>query len=104
MKRVMRHILLSLALLVTQHAVQMHALSHLGHDLAFAQHGQKGTPPVGHPIEKCIAFQALGSALSSTSAAYAPACGALPTVAQFIVPLPFPPRIVFDSRAPPALS
>jgi hypothetical protein len=94
----------ALALLLTQYAAQTHSLSHLGHELAVAKHGEKGAPPLGHPIEKCIAFHALDGAISSSSAAPESFCVATPPAAQFVVLVPFPPRIVFDSRAPPALS
>jgi hypothetical protein len=103
MSRVLQ-IFFCLALLLAQHAGQMHALSHLDHELAVAEHGEKKAPPLGHPIEKCIAFHALDGTLTTSSAASAPFCVAIPAAAQFVVPLPFPPRIEFDSRAPPALS
>lgn len=103
MSRVLQ-IFFCLTLLLSQFAAQTHSLSHLGHELAVAEHGEKGAPPLGHPIEKCIAFHALGGAISSGSAAPESICVAVPPAAQFVVLLPFPPRIVFDSRAPPALS
>jgi hypothetical protein len=103
MSRVLQ-IFFALTLLLSQVAAQMHSLSHLGHELAVAQHGEKSAPPLGHPIEKCIAFHALDGAISSSSAAHGPFCVATPSDAQFAAFLPFPPRIVFDSRAPPALS
>jgi len=104
MSRALRHVFIALALLVTQHAAQMHALSHLSHDLAVAAHGEKNAPPLGHSIEKCVAFHGLGSVISNGSVAPWAACVAQQTVAQFVLPLPLPQRIVFDSRAPPALS
>jgi len=100
----LRYVFFALALLVSQHAAQMHALSHLSYDLALAKHGEKGAPPLNHPIEKCVAYHAVGTGISNTSAALGLSCITPPLVAQFVVPLLFPPRIVFDSRAPPALS
>jgi hypothetical protein len=103
MSRVLQ-IFFCLTLLLSQYAAQTHALSHLSHELAVAEHGEKNTPPLGHPIEKCVAFHALDGAISSNSAASGSICVATPPAAQFVATLPFPPRIVFDSRAPPALS
>jgi hypothetical protein len=103
MSRVLQ-IFFCLTLLLSQYAAQTHTLSHLSHELAVAEHGEEGAPPLGHPIEKCIAFHALGGAISGSSATPGPICVATPTPAQFVISLPFPPRIVFDSRAPPALS
>ena len=99
-----RHIFFALTLLLSQYAAQMHSLSHLGHELAVAEHGERSAPPLGHAIEKCIAFHALDGTISNSSAAPGPFCVAIPPAAQFAVSPPFPPRIVFDSRAPPALS
>ena len=104
MRRSLRHLLLAVALLFTQQAAQQHALSHLGQDLRVAQRGGKSAPPVGHPAEKCLAFHALDSALPLLACAFEPPRVALPAVAGFTLPLLLPPRIVFDSRAPPALS
>ena len=61
-------------------------------------------PPVGHPAEQCLAFHALDSSLPGLTLACEPPCVALSTVTLFSLPLLHPPRIVFDSRAPPALS
>ena len=97
MKRALRHLLIALALLFSQQATQLHALSHLGHD-------GKGAPPVGHPAEQCLAFHALDSALPILAPDCEPPRVALSAVTLFTLPLLHPPRIVFDSRAPPALS
>ena len=97
-------IFFALAMLLSQYVAQMHSMSHLRHELAVAEHGEKSAPPLGHSIEKCIAFHALDGAISSSSAAHGPFCVTTPSDAQFVAFLPFPPRIVFDSRAPPALS
>ena len=103
MNRVLQ-IFFALALLLSQYAAQMHSMSHLHHELAVAEHGEKSAPPLGHTIEKCIAIHALHGAITGGSAAVDPSCVALPPDVQFVVALPFPPRIVFDSRAPPTLS
>ena len=104
MGRVLRHLLIALALLFTQQAGQLHALSHLGHDLKAAAVGEERAPPLGHPAEQCIAFHALDNALPILSFAVEPPRGALPDVARVTASAPRPSRIVFDSRAPPALS
>jgi hypothetical protein len=103
MSRILQ-VFFALTLLLSQYAAQMHSLSHLGHELAVAEHGEKSAPPLGHPIEKCIAFHALYGAITSSSAGHEPFCVTAPFDAQFVVFLPFPPRIVFDPRAPPVLS
>ena len=100
----MRHLLIALALLFTQQAAQWHALSHLGHDLKAAALGEERAPPVGHPAEQCLAFHALDSVLPILALAFEPPRVELSTRTRFALPAPRPPRIAFDSRAPPALS
>jgi hypothetical protein len=97
-------IIFALALLLSQYAAQMHSMSHLQRELAVAQHGERNAPPLGHSIEKCIAHHAVHSGITGSDPALASSCIADPPTAHFVVTLPFPPRIVFDSRAPPALS
>jgi hypothetical protein len=104
MSRSLRHLLFALALLFTQQAAQLHALSHLGHDLKAAALGEERAPPVGHPAAQCVAFHALDSALPILAFSLEPPRAARSAVARFTLPQLHPPRIVFDSRAPPALS
>lgn len=104
MSRVLRPLMIVLALVFAQQAAQLHGLSHLGHDLRAAAHDGKSAPPVGHPAEQCLAFHALDSALPILAFSPEPPRVALSGVARFTLPLLHPPRIVFDSRAPPALS
>ena len=104
MKRTLRHLLVAFALIFAQQAAQSHALSHLKRDLAMAQGGGKGVPPISHPAEQCIAYHAVDSALPALALAIEPQRIALPAVAPVELPLPFSPRIEFDSRAPPVLS
>jgi len=104
MNRTLRHLLVAAALVFAQQAAQLHALSHVKRDLAMAGCGGKCIPPVSHPAEQCIAYHAVGSALPSLAPAIEPAPGALPALAAVVLPLSFPPRIEFDSRAPPVLS
>jgi hypothetical protein len=101
MSRVLRHLLIALALLFSQQAAQLHALSHLGNDLKNAAYDGKSAPPVGHPSEQCLAFHALDSALPILALGGEPPRVELSAVAFFTLPLLHPPRIVFDSRAPP---
>jgi len=104
MNRTLRHLFVAAALVFTQQAAQMHALSHLKHDLIKAERAGKCIPPVSHPAEQCIAYHAVDSALPSLVAAIDLPRVSLPAVASAALPLPFAPRIEFDSRAPPLLS
>jgi hypothetical protein len=104
MSCVVRHLLIALALMFAQQGAQLHGLSHLRHDLKAAAHDGKSAPPVGHPAEQCLAFHALDSALPVLALECEPPRVALSTVTLSTLPLLHPPRIVFDSRAPPALS
>ena len=104
MNRTLRHLFVAAALVFAQQAAQLHALSHIRHDLIKAQLGGKGIPPVGHPAEKCIAYHAVDSTLPSLAPAIDVQRVPLPALASVNLPIPFAPRIDFDSRAPPALS
>jgi len=100
--RTLHHLLIVAALVFGQHAAQLHALSHLKQDLAECD-GKCG-PPSSQPSAQCLAYHAVGSALPAFRLALEPAHIALPAPASFALPLPFAPRIEFDSRAPPPLS
>jgi hypothetical protein len=100
----LRHLLLAAALVFAQQAAQLHALSHVQHDMAKAERSGKCVPPVSHPAEQCIAYHAVDSVLPALALVVEPPRIALPAVAPFELPLPFSPRIEFDSRAPPVLS
>jgi len=102
--RTLRHLLLAAALVFAQQAAQLHALSHVQHDMAKAERSGKCVPPVNHPAEQCIAYHAVDSVLAVLALAIEPPKIALPVVASVDLPLPFAPRIEFDSRAPPVLS
>ena len=104
MNRSLRHLFLALALLFSQQAAQLHGFSHLQRDFAAVQGDRKTTPPVGHPAEQCLAFHALDSVLPGMVQPVIAHCAAPDYLAGFSLPPPFAPRIVFDSRAPPALS
>jgi hypothetical protein len=104
MNRTLRHLLVAAALVFTQQAAQSHALSHLKRDLIKAERGGKCVPPVSHPAELCIAYHAVDSTLPGLVPLVVLPQVALPVFAAAVLPLLFPPRIEFDSRAPPVLS
>ena len=104
MNRTLRHLLIALALLFGQQAAQLHAVSHLAQDPFRMAGGEQGTPPAGHPAAQCLMFHAVDSVLPTLMAAIEPVRAAPPAPAHVGLPLPFPPRIEFDSRAPPVLS
>ena len=104
MNRSLRHLLIALALLFGQQAAQLHALAHLAQDQSRVAGGVKSVPPAGHPAAQCLMFHAVDSALPTLLAQFEPVRAAPPAPAQVTLPLPLPPRIEFDSRAPPLLS
>jgi hypothetical protein len=110
MRPILRNVFLALLLLFSQQAAHLHALSHLNRDLAIAMGsetkagGEKKAPPVGHPVEQCLSFHAVDSVLPGVAQVPMVHCGVDQSVASFSLPLPFAPRIVFDSRAPPSYS
>ena len=53
MSRTLRHLLIALALLFTQQAAQLHALSHLGHDLE-ARRGRRGKRAATRPSGRAM--------------------------------------------------
>lgn len=99
MSRIARYVLIAAALLFAQQAAQLHAFSHVPHDPA-----KSGVPFSGHPAAQCLAFHAVDSVLPNAVRAVKPPRVAPPTVSYFVLPLPFQPRIEFDSRAPPVSS
>src|SRR6266566_8993540 len=98
MNRTLRHLLVAAALVFTQQAAQLHALSHLKRNLVMAERGGKCVPPVNHPAEQCIAYHAVDSVLAALAPAIDLPRIALPAIASAALPLPFAARIVFDSR------
>jgi len=102
MKRTLRHLFIAAALVFGQQAAQLHALSHLKQDVT--ECGGRCVPPASHPTAQCVAFHAVDSALPNFALTIDPPRVALPAIALAALPLPFPPRIEFDSRAPPILS
>jgi hypothetical protein len=63
-RRTLKCLFLALIVLFAQQAAQLHALAHAEDQLAQPQKGKAAT----HPIEQCIAFHAVGSALTATVA------------------------------------
>ena len=104
MSRTLRHLLIALALLFGQQAAQLHAFSHLTQNQFRVAGEEKSAPPSGHPAAQCLMFHAVDSALPTLLAAFEPVRAAPPAAAPVTLPLPFRPRIEFDSRAPPVLS
>ena len=62
--RVLKCLLLALAVLFAQQAAQLHALAHAQDQLAQPHKGK----PASHPLEQCVAFHAIDSALVATAA------------------------------------
>ncbi|MCX7151027.1 MAG: hypothetical protein NT115_00500 [Proteobacteria bacterium] len=104
MKRMLRHALLALTLLFSQQAAQLHAMGHLGEELAAAAHGEQGAPPAGHPAEHCLAFHAIDGVPPGIAQPAPMHCGSVTPVVDFTRSPSLAMRVVFDSRAPPALS
>jgi len=100
----LRYLLIALALLFGQQAAQLHAISHLAQDQSRVAGGEKSVPPAGHPAAQCLMFHAVDSALPTLLTGIAPVRAAPPAAAHASLPLLLPPRIAFDSRAPPILS
>ena len=62
--RTLKCLLLALVVLFAQQAAQLHALAHAQDQLAQPHKGK----PVSHPIEQCVAFHAIDSALVAAAA------------------------------------
>lgn len=60
----LKSLLLAFMVLFAQQAAQLHALAHAEEQLAQPHQGKAPA----HPIEQCIAFHAVGSALTATAA------------------------------------
>jgi hypothetical protein len=100
MKAALRHLLLVVALLVSQQAAQLHGLAHAEHEIALAEQGDQA-PALGHDADVCAAFGALAHALGGTPPSLSAERASTRAQAACFVSLASPPRIVFDSRAPP---
>lgn len=62
--RTLKCLLLAVIVLFAQQAAQLHALAHAQDQLAQPQQGK----PASHPLEQCVAFHAIDSALIATAA------------------------------------
>jgi hypothetical protein len=62
--RTLKCVVLAFMVLFAQQAAQLHALGHAKDQLAQPFKGK----PASHPIEQCLAFHAIGSALTTTAA------------------------------------
>jgi len=124
MIRSLRYLLLAFAVLFAQHAGQWHALYHAGLELAGGHshpaghamgetalgddqheihHEEHPGPVADHGVDRCLAFQAIGNALTCNTTAVAAAHIAPPAPLPVSLPIARMPRIEFDSRAPPRL-
>jgi hypothetical protein len=63
-RRALKCLFLALVVLFAQQAAQLHALAHAQDELAQPHEGKPGS----HPIEQCVAFHAIDSALVATAA------------------------------------
>lgn len=61
--RTLKFVLLAFMVLFAQQAAQLHALGHAEDEVAQPHKGKAAT----HPIEQCIAFHAVGSALTASA-------------------------------------
>ena len=62
--RTLKCLFLALVVLFAQQAAQLHALAHAQDELAQPHKGK----PASHPLEQCVAFHAIDSALVATAA------------------------------------
>jgi hypothetical protein len=92
MRRPLHSWLFALALLFGQYAAQSHALAHI--DPAYA----------GHPVEHCVAFHALDSALTESIAAVEPLRLAPAAPVHIELPAARPARMRVEPRGPPSFS
>lgn len=98
--RTLKYLLLAVMVLFAQQVAQLHALSHTQDELAQLQKGK----PASHPIEQCVAFHAIDSALVATAALHdfdffqSERAAWVPTVARaravYRLPSRAPPRAV----------
>lgn len=63
-RRTLKCLFLAVIVLFAQQAAQLHALAHAQDELAQPLKGQ----PASHPLEQCVAFHAIDSALVATAA------------------------------------
>jgi hypothetical protein len=63
-RRTLKCLFLALMVLFAQQAAQLHALAHAQDELARPQPGKQAS----HPLEHCVAFHAIDSALVATAA------------------------------------
>jgi hypothetical protein len=63
-RRTLKCLFLAVIMLFAQQAAQLHALAHAQDQLAQPHQGK----PASHPLEQCVAFHAIDSALVATAA------------------------------------
>jgi hypothetical protein len=101
MPRLLRTLLVVVALLFSQHAAMLHGLAHAEHDIALATQPGGKAPTLDHGIDVCAAFGALAHALGSAASAQPQICAQAGTRRTAFFSVPAATRIGFDSRAPP---
>lgn len=101
-------LLLALSLLGAQWAGQLHALSHVKHDLVAAAYIKAGggadKPSLDHGREQCVVFQGLDcspASLQPPMVASHPGSPGIALPQALIRPAGYPP---YSSRAPPVFS
>ena len=87
-----------LAVLFSQAAAHLHALSHASFDLA--KSAGKDVPST-HSLGQCVAFHAVDSALPVADQADVRPALETPSLIPTALPAPLLQRVAFDSRAPP---
>jgi hypothetical protein len=100
MNRIVRVLLLAVALFWAQQGALLHAFEHAVHDLEVALYDGEA-PALGHGVEECVAYDALGHALAGKSSFAEPEAVSFAQESCRPTLAPIATRIVFDSRAPP---
>jgi len=94
-------LLLAAALVFAQRGVALHSLDHAMHDAAVAMQGRDHAPPLDHRKSECVAFCALGCAISGWAAMPIAPAARLLAFAPAPSGMLLPASAVFESRAPP---
>lgn len=103
MNRVLRVLLVAVALLFAQHASMLHGLAHATHDIAQATK-DGAAPALGHGSDVCAAFAGLAHAAGGTLFVAPGALAAFALPSRVAGAPGSSTRVAFDSRAPPSLS
>jgi len=99
--KLLRPLLLIVALLFSQHAAMLHGFAHAGHDIAVAHSGEGKAPVLDHGVDVCAAFGALAHALGDFAFASCIAPDPVSALPDLPSALAVVARFAFESRAPP---